>query len=52
MLTRGFPHTHTQGKAKYNAWKKEVDAGTTPEAAQKKYVELVEKLKNELGYNA
>lgn len=50
MLTRGFPHT--QGKAKYNAWKKEVDAGTTPEAAQKKYVELVEKLKNELGYNA
>ncbi|KAI5366526.1 Putative acyl-CoA-binding protein, ACBP [Septoria linicola] len=39
-----------KGKAKYNAWKKEADAGTKPEAAQKKYVELVEKLKNELGF--
>ena len=41
-----------QEKAKWNAWKKEVDAGTTPEAAQKKYVEKVEELKNTLGYNA
>ncbi len=41
-----------QGKSKYNAWKKEVDAGTKPEAAQKKYVEFVEKLKNEHGYTA
>lgn len=39
-----------QGKAKYNAWKKESDAGTTAEAAQKKYVELIESLKQKYGF--
>ncbi len=43
-------HVSQQGKAKYAAWKKEVDAGTQPEDAQKKYVELVEQLKSKLGY--
>ncbi|KAK4499266.1 hypothetical protein PRZ48_009779 [Zasmidium cellare] len=38
-----------QGKYKYQAWEKETKAGTTPEQAQKKYVELVEKLKKEIG---
>lgn len=41
-----------QGKAKYNAWKAEVEAGTTPEEAQKKYVDFVEELKSKLGFNA
>ncbi|CAK1363117.1 Acyl-CoA-binding protein 1 [Cercospora beticola] len=40
------------GKAKYNAWKAEVEAGTQPEEAQKKYVEFVEELKSKLGFNA
>ncbi|MCJ1444315.1 MAG: hypothetical protein MMC23_004816 [Stictis urceolatum] len=39
------------GKYKYNAWKKEVEAGLTPADAQKKYIELVEAKKKELGYD-
>jgi diazepam-binding inhibitor (GABA receptor modulating acyl-CoA-binding protein) len=42
-----------KGKAKYNAWKKVVEEDKlTPEAAQAKYVELVEKLKATYGYDA
>lgn len=41
-----------QGKAKYNAWKKEVDAGTTADGAQQRYIALVDKLKSELGFSA
>jgi hypothetical protein len=41
-----------QGKAKFNAWKKVADDKTTPEDAQKKYVELVEKLKGVYGFEA
>ncbi|KAL8826153.1 MAG: hypothetical protein Q9191_003977 [Dirinaria sp. TL-2023a] len=41
-----------KGKYKYNAWKKLVDAKTTPEDAQTKYVELVDKLKGTYGMNA
>ncbi|KAF3022048.1 hypothetical protein G7054_g8128 [Neopestalotiopsis clavispora] len=41
-----------KGKAKYAAWQKEVDEGTTPELAQEKYVALVESLKAKLGYDA
>lgn len=33
-----------QGKAKYNKWKEVVDAGTTQEDAEAKYVELGEQL--------
>lgn len=54
-MTIGSPRLtriNEQGKAKYNAWKKEVDAGTTPDAAQEKYVALVESLKASLGYDA
>lgn len=40
------------GKAKYNAWKKVVDEGVTPEDAQKRYVELVESLKTKYGFEA
>ncbi len=42
----------SQGKYKYNAWKKLVDAKTTPEDAQTKYVALVEKLKGTYGFTA
>ncbi|KAK4142416.1 acyl-CoA-binding protein [Dichotomopilus funicola] len=41
-----------KGKAKYNAWKAEVDEGTTPEQAQEKYVAKVEELKEKYGYDA
>ncbi|KAF9771771.1 hypothetical protein IL306_010563 [Fusarium sp. DS 682] len=42
-----------KGKAKYNAWKKVVEEDKlTPDAAQAKYVELVEKLKEQYGYDA
>ncbi|CAF3456150.1 unnamed protein product [Fusarium graminearum] len=42
-----------KGKAKYNAWKKVAeDDKLTPEAAQAKYVEHVEKLKKSCGYDA
>jgi diazepam-binding inhibitor (GABA receptor modulating acyl-CoA-binding protein) len=40
-----------KGKAKYNAWKKVADEGVTPEEAQTKYVELVERMKTEYGYD-
>ncbi|MCJ1304741.1 hypothetical protein MMC08_007554 [Hypocenomyce scalaris] len=39
-----------KGKYKYNAWKKVHEEGITVEEAQKKYVELVEKLKSTLGF--
>jgi len=38
-----------QGKAKYSAWQKVVDAKTTPDQADKKYVEAVNKLKTKYG---
>ena len=41
-----------QGKAKKRAWQKVVDEGTTPTAAEAKYVELVESLKSKYGYDA
>ncbi|KAM0248636.1 hypothetical protein ACHAP5_003363 [Fusarium lateritium] len=42
-----------KGKAKYNAWKKAVEEDQlTPESAQTKYTELVEKLKVSHGYDA
>lgn len=41
-----------KGKAKKNAWQKVVDEGTTPEQAQEKYVALVEKMKEQYGYDA
>jgi diazepam-binding inhibitor (GABA receptor modulating acyl-CoA-binding protein) len=34
-----------KGKAKLNAWKKEVDEGTTVEQAQEKYVAKIEEMK-------
>lgn len=39
-----------QGKYKYNAWKKVVDEKTTPQTAQKEYVDLIEKLKGTYGF--
>lgn len=41
-----------QGKAKYKAWQKEVDAGTSASSAETRYVALVEKLKTQYGYDA
>jgi len=41
-----------KGKAKKRAWQKVVDEGVTPEDAQKKYVALVEELKEKLGFDA
>ncbi|KAF7543604.1 hypothetical protein G7Z17_g10605 [Cylindrodendrum hubeiense] len=41
-----------KGKAKKNAWQKVVDEGISAEAAQTRYVELVEKLKEKYGYDA
>ncbi|KAL2059494.1 hypothetical protein ABVK25_000787 [Lepraria finkii] len=41
-----------KGKYKYNAWKKVVDHKTTAEAAKKEYVDLVEKLKVDYGFQA
>jgi diazepam-binding inhibitor (GABA receptor modulating acyl-CoA-binding protein) len=43
--------TLPQGKYKYNAWKKIVEEDVTPEDAQKRYVELIEKLKEKYGYD-
>ena len=43
---------YTQGKYKYNAWKKVVEDKTSPEDAQKKYVTLVTKLKGTYGFEA
>ncbi|RYP68401.1 hypothetical protein DL771_006665 [Monosporascus sp. 5C6A] len=41
----------TDGKAKYNAWKKVVDEGVTPELAQEKYIAKVEEMKTKYGYD-
>ncbi|KAF4989005.1 hypothetical protein FGRMN_9412 [Fusarium graminum] len=42
-----------KAKAKYNAWKKALEEDQlTPEGAKQKYVELVEKLKVDCGYDA
>ncbi|EAS29189.1 uncharacterized protein CIMG_07935 [Coccidioides immitis RS] len=40
-----------KGKYKYNKWKSIVEEGVTPEEAQKRYVELIEKLKAKYGYD-
>lgn len=40
-----------QGKYKHSSWKKLVDEGLSPEDAQIKYVELIEKLKEKYGYD-
>lgn len=39
------PANSFQGKTKRRAWQAKVDEGLTREAAQKEYVELIEKLK-------
>ena len=39
-----------QAKYKYNAWKKAVDEGTTPESAQSQYVDLIKKFKDQYGF--
>lgn len=41
-----------QGKAKYNAWKKVHEEETSPEEAEKLYIELVEQLKEKYGVEA
>jgi len=41
-----------KGKAKHKAWQKEVDAGTSASDAEKRYIDLVEKLKGQYGYDA
>jgi len=41
-----------KGKAKYKAWEKEVNAGTSASTAEKRYIELVEKLKDQYGFDA
>ncbi|RMZ80143.1 hypothetical protein DV737_g3067, partial [Chaetothyriales sp. CBS 132003] len=38
-----------RGKAKYNAWKKEVDAGVTADQAEKRYIEAIEALQAKYG---
>ncbi|KAM5435855.1 acyl-CoA-binding protein (ACBP)/diazepam binding inhibitor (DBI)/endozepine (EP) [Microsporum ferrugineum] len=40
-----------KGKYKHGKWKEIVDEGISPEQAQEKYVELVEKLKAKYGYD-
>lgn len=41
-----------KAKAKYNAWKEVVDKeNLTPEAAQEKYVELIESCKEKYGFD-
>ena len=44
--------TSCKAKYKYQAWEKEVNAGVTPEQAQKKYIELVESCKKKYGFDA
>ncbi len=41
----------TQGKAKKNAWQKVVDEGISADAAQERYVALVEQLKAKHGFD-
>jgi len=40
-----------KGKAKYKAWQKEVDAGTSAADAEKRYIDLVNKLKDQYGFD-
>jgi diazepam-binding inhibitor (GABA receptor modulating acyl-CoA-binding protein) len=40
-----------KGKAKKRAWQKIVDEGVTPEEAQAKYIELIEKMKETYGFD-
>ncbi|EXJ57906.1 diazepam-binding inhibitor (GABA receptor modulator, acyl-CoA-binding protein) [Cladophialophora yegresii CBS 114405] len=40
-----------KGKAKHKAWQKEVDAGTSAADAEKKYIDLVNKLKGQYGFD-
>ncbi|KIW66449.1 hypothetical protein PV04_05784 [Phialophora macrospora] len=40
-----------KGKAKHKAWQKEVDAGTSAADAEKRYIDLVEKLKGQYGFD-
>lgn len=40
-----------QGKAKYKAWEKEVQAGLSASDAEKRYIELVESLKGKYGFD-
>lgn len=40
-----------KGKAKKRAWQKVADEGVTPEQAQSRYVELVERLKTAYGFD-
>jgi len=42
---------NSQGKAKHKAWQKEVDAGVSAEDAEKRYIDLVEKLKGQYGFD-
>ena len=51
-LTSSTNPSRSQGKAKFKAWQKEVDAKTTPAAAEKKYIDLVTSLKSKYGYDA
>lgn len=40
-----------KGKAKKRAWQKIVDEGVTPEEAQTKYIALIEKMKEQYGFD-
>jgi diazepam-binding inhibitor (GABA receptor modulating acyl-CoA-binding protein) len=40
------------GRAKWNAWKDVTDRGLSQDDAKEEYVELVEKLKADLGFDA
>lgn len=40
-----------KGKAKRKAWQKLVDAGVTPEEAEREYVVIVNKLKTTRGFD-
>jgi len=41
-----------RGKAKYNAWAAQANAGVTPTKAQQEYAEFVETLKKKYGFKA
>lgn len=43
--------TTTQGKAKQKAWQKEVDSNTSQASAEKRYVDLVKRLKDAYGFD-
>jgi len=40
-----------KGKAKKRAWQKIVDEGVTPEQAETKYIELIEAMKKQYGFD-